>query len=125
MGESKHTPGPWQVMNEYDGATIVIANVDGETFTDGTSTFSYDVVCDTLPDDGDGSRSREIAIANAALIVRAVNAHDDLVAALKEARRWVEGNTAAVRGLSDRAAAPGEAMLTAIDAALAKAGASS
>lgn len=65
------TPGPWQVMNEYDGATIVIANVDGETFSDGTSTFSYDFVCDTLPDDGDGSRSREIAVANARLIAAA------------------------------------------------------
>lgn len=71
MGESKHTPRPWQVMNEYDGATIVIANIDGETFADGTSTFSYDFVCDTLPDDADGSRSREIAIANARLIAAA------------------------------------------------------
>lgn len=71
MSEQKHTPGPWQVMNEYDGATIVIANVDGETFPDGTATFSYDFVCDTLPDDGDGSRSREIAIANARLIAAA------------------------------------------------------
>lgn len=73
------TPGPWQVMNEYDGATIVIANVDGETFSDGASTFSYDFVCDTLPDDGDGSRSVEIAKANARLIAAA----PDMLVALK------------------------------------------
>lgn len=71
MAETKHTAGPWQVMNEYDGANIVIANVDGETFSDGSSTFSYDFICDTLPDDGDGSRSREIAKANARLIAAA------------------------------------------------------
>src|SRR5690554_434154 len=69
MTEIKHTHGPWQVTNEYDGATLGIANVDGETFSDGTSTFSYDFVCDTLPDDGDGSRWREIAVANGRLIV--------------------------------------------------------
>lgn len=76
---SNHTPGPWQVMNDYDGATVVIANVDGESFSDGTRTFSYDFVCDTLPDDHDGSRSREIAIANARLIAAA----PDMLAALK------------------------------------------
>lgn len=38
--------------------------------------------------------------------------------ALKEARQWVEANTANVRGLSAEAAAPGEAMLRKIDAAL-------
>lgn len=76
------TPGPWQVMNEYDGATTVIANADGETFSDGTSTFSYDFVCDTLPDDGDGSRSREIAVANARLIAAAPD--------LLEMAKWAE-----------------------------------
>lgn len=92
MSEQKHTSGPWQVMNEYDGANIVIANVDGETFSDGTSTFSFDFVCDTLPDDGDGSRSPEIARANAAFIVRACNAHDDLVASLRDLLRLHEAH---------------------------------
>lgn len=38
---------------------------------------------------------------------------------LREARQWVEANTANVRGLAPEAAAPGEAMLAKIDAALA------
>lgn len=87
MSAVKHTPGPWQVMNDYDGATIVIANVDGETFSDGSSTFSYDFVCDTFPDDGDGSRSREIAKADAHLIAAA----PELLEALKAMRPCVEG----------------------------------
>lgn len=85
---SKHTPAPWQVMNEYDGATVVIANVDGETFSDGTSTFSYDFVCDTLPDDGDGSRSREIAVANARLIAAAPDMLEALKTAKETIRAW-------------------------------------
>lgn len=67
---AKFTEGPWQVMNEYDGATIVIANVDGETFPDGTSTFSYDFVCDTDSDEGT-AHSKAEARANARLIAQA------------------------------------------------------
>lgn len=39
--------------------------------------------------------------------------------ALRESRRWVEANTAQVRGLSEQAASYGEKMLKQIDAALA------
>lgn len=84
--ENGHTAGPWQIMNEYDGSTVVIANVDGETFPDGTSSFSYDFVCDTLPDDGDGSRSRKIAIANARLIAAAPT----MLEALKQALLYIQ-----------------------------------
>lgn len=68
-----------------------------------------------------GSMTNPEIAADARFIVRAVNGHDDLVAALTEARRWVEANTAQVRGISDAAAAPGEAMLRSIDLALSKA----
>jgi hypothetical protein len=78
MGESKHTPGPWQIKNDYTERHIVIANVDGETFTDGTSSCSYDFVCDTYGDGDDDSRSMAVAIANARLIASA----PDLLAAL-------------------------------------------
>lgn len=45
----------------------------------------------------------------------------ELAEVLKDARQWVEANTAQVRGLSAEAAAPGEAMLKRIDAAIAAA----
>jgi hypothetical protein len=109
---SKHTPGPWQVMNDYDGATIVVANVDGETFSDGTSTFSYDFVCDTYGDGDDDSRSKAVAIANARLIAAA----PDMLAALKAM------DAALCDGFGTQAARmAGRKALIAVRAAIAKA----
>lgn len=46
---------------------------------------------------------------------------EDWRAVMRDARQWVEKNTAQVRGLSAEAAAPGEAMLVRIDSVLASA----
>lgn len=70
MAKAKHTPGPWQVKNDYDERHIVIANIDGESFPDGTTSYSYDFVCDTYGGDCE-SASRDVANANARLIAAA------------------------------------------------------
>jgi len=82
MGAIYPTSLPWQVKHDFDveGLTTIIANVDGEII-DGTTHYTYDFICDTLGDDDTTSRS--VAVANAAFIVRACNAHDALVEALK------------------------------------------
>jgi len=75
---SKHTPGPWSVKNDYDERHIVIANIDGESFPDGTTSYTYDFVCDTYGGDYE-SVSRAVANANARLIAAA----PELLAELK------------------------------------------
>lgn len=87
---TSYTPGPWQVMTDYDGATIIIANIDGEIFTDGTSTFSYDFVCDTFSDYSDDSKLLETAKADARLIAAA----PELLEALASLLAFVEAHTA-------------------------------
>ena len=66
----RHTPGPWQIHSDYtlEGRTTVIGNVDGEII-DGTTNYTFEIVCDTLGDDD--TRSASIAMANARLIVEA------------------------------------------------------
>lgn len=77
------TSPPWQIKHDYliEGQTTIIANVDGET-VDGVNHYTYDFVAITLILDDD-TQSRSVAVANAAFIVRAVNAHADLVEALQ------------------------------------------
>jgi len=69
MNGAKHTPGPWSIKNDYDERHIVIANID-ESFSDGTTAYTYDFVCDTYGVDYE-SRSRDVANANARLIAAA------------------------------------------------------
>jgi hypothetical protein len=72
-----HTPTPWQI-EERDCGGYKLADADGEF-------LSY--LCQSrYPDD----RKDDEAEANAAFIVKACNAHDELVAALTAAADWIE-----------------------------------
>ena len=62
MNDTKHTPTPWREFSDADGTDIM--------------TLSGDHIATIEP----GSTCE----GNAALIVRAVNAHDELVAALRK-----------------------------------------
>jgi len=70
----KHSPGPWQSKHDFDefGLSNIIGNVDGETFADGTSRYTFDPICIV---DTETAEWR----ANARLIAAA----PDLLAALK------------------------------------------
>ena len=66
----EHTPLPWI----REGRTIYALNEQG------TNRF----YCHVQPGGGPGMDSMEVQEANAALIVRAVNGHEELVEALEE-----------------------------------------
>jgi hypothetical protein len=63
----KHTPTPWTTL--FDGDEVQIGDSSGN------------FVAMTLPCESSGATERDYA--NAAHIVKCVNAHDELVAALK------------------------------------------
>ena len=84
--EAKHTPLPWAAVRQYGSAHWMIgygeygliANV-GNHAPDARG----------RPNSANGAPEGEIA-ANAALIVRAVNAHADLLATLEMAKATIE-----------------------------------
>lgn len=71
MDTSKHTPTPWMKADFPGSFRTFISSTDGKLLAN-----AYH-----MDDGGD-----ETAEANAALIVRAVNSHEQLVAALRGAR---------------------------------------
>ena len=73
MTDAGHTETPWRVFTTPDGRKIVgVGDKDGQGILDrGFGVWAWN--------DAEG-------IANAELVVRAVNSHDDLVTALKEMR---------------------------------------
>lgn len=94
MSAAQHTPGPWVAEERFDS--------DGETSL-GLAIYAGRQEVARLP--GIGQQD----FADAQRIVQCVNAHDDLVAALKRARRAVV------------IYAPGSTNIKMIDAAIAKA----
>lgn len=113
MNTATHTPTPWIVFDasaRYPGidgqndTTVVVHGYDGEA-------------C------GVRGSVHATALANAAFIVRACNAHDELVAALKEARNQMLTNRecAGKRQSNERVNMTSAALLQ-IERALAKAG---
>lgn len=106
MNTAKHTPTPWTLNAEREK----IEDADGEFVTRLSLSRYHD------------DRTDPIAEANAAFIVRCVNAHDDLVRELREAREEL-GELVQCRHSSDLCNCNEHCRLRNIDAALAKAGA--
>ena len=83
MTDAGHTETPWQQGEKLGGNPLEIWSASGKHVVQVTkSPFG------PYPDGPE-------VLHNAAFIVRAVNAHDDLVAALKEARVEVEASKTA------------------------------
>lgn len=82
---SKHTPTPWKVVTGLYGTTSIWA--DGEEMA----------IC---PINYDGARRPpEESTANAEFIVRAVNCHDELLAALEDILASYDANDS--RGIGE------------------------
>lgn len=94
--ETKHTKTPWKVTEDSTIIGSVTRNVIAECcgYSDKASNGDYASIIEKQ-----GTRE-----ANAAFIVRAVNAHDDLVAALEAAVRYVDDvSEATIFGDNDHA----------------------
>lgn len=81
MSAPQFTPGPWQSKHDYtiEGATTIIANVDGELFSDGTTSHTFDFICTC--EDEFGER-----LPNAQANARLIRAAPELYAALNMIR---------------------------------------
>lgn len=107
MSNTKHTPTSWRVgVNQHGGAHVVsAAGVDSE------------LICE-MPGGGNcgmqlNDLGKECSLANAARIVKCVNAHDELVEALRTLR-------AEVADMESRAGWAGNGGRQMADAVLAK-----
>lgn len=74
--ETKHTPTPWRAA-QTRASEVIWADSIIAILWDGSGTIGC-------------AAATETDRANAALIVRAVNAHDALVRALRETKAWIE-----------------------------------
>lgn len=80
MNESKHTPLPWRILDNHPKRSCLYIQAEqSELMIDQVATLYG-------PDSTDGMTE-----ANAALIVRAVNSHADLVAALEAIVAEIDG----------------------------------
>lgn len=117
-----HTPLPWKVIEHSTFVHSVFGNVCACGDPHASGYVGY-----TEPDIG--SQYLGEAVANAALIVRAVNSHADMLAQLKAAERWLSGmHSETDEGEEHELREVHSAAWEAIDkmrAAIAKAGASS
>jgi hypothetical protein len=96
MSETKHTPTPWQVKHPDHEPWYVIGNIDGPDYGRGY----YETICD-CDQDSRSSMDLEVAKANAAFIVEAVNNHERLTQRVQELEKALKSaaSTAHYRGV--------------------------
>lgn len=86
------TPRPWSISYKIGDAIICI----GETETYGTDYYGGKLICESVEP------------SNAKLIVKAVNCHDDLVEALKQAKSFIKGMTGECPNIIEQALSKAE-----------------
>jgi hypothetical protein len=126
MSEAKHTPLPWHaccgkchtIMSTHHPIAQITVGDWGDDYPSIRLVGDSSLALKAEPYMAQityGHIEKEVAIANAAFIVKAVNAHDDLVKALRECR---------IAMWADNPADGWKEIIEAADAALAKAEAS-
>jgi len=95
MSAAKHTPGPWHIAAYGDSLR--------QTIVRGSKAIANIVAPHSHGDDKDRVPSQDEAQANAAFIVAACNAHDELVAALT--RIWLDARYESVSAIEEIARA--------------------
>ena len=101
----EHTPTPWEIRaGSYSGIEhteiATVYNVERMPTEDGLG-VEYCTIIGKASDHTSISDYHKECTANAAFIVRAVNSHEQLVSALKEARRHVSANLICIHGHDD------------------------
>jgi hypothetical protein len=83
---SAHSPLPWRAVADRWNCSSGRTNEEmvRNIYSDSGEWHVCEVWGDT-----EGSEMNELGIANAEFIVRCVNAHEELIAALKDAVRWM------------------------------------
>ena len=86
-----HTPTPWEFAGAMNGSTMTIYHDDGTPDAAGKALNNIEnYALATVIAEGNGPPWETTGAANAALIVRAVNSHEQLVAALTGAVEYIE-----------------------------------
>lgn len=98
MENVQHTPTPWEHLPDEEGSPIV-----------GAGQRICDMDCRSFSDDESFESQTAQMEADAAFIVRACNAHDELVAALKHAEKMLERHGEASTMIGEALAKAGEA----------------
>jgi hypothetical protein len=60
------TSGPWQRRDDYGGWLTIIGNVDGESFSDGTTSYTYDFIANCEDEYGEPAKPENVRLILAA-----------------------------------------------------------
>jgi hypothetical protein len=99
------TGGPWQRKDDYDGWLTIIGNVDGESFSDGTTSYTYDFIANCGDEYGEPAKPENVRLILAApeLCAALERLLDQRKAGFFTEYAWEAARAALARAKGDRA----------------------